>query len=851
MKKYLLSISILLFCYAFFSGAQPLPALPKASEIEAGTLPNGIAYYIISNPAAKGRTDYTLVQRGQKNLSQSRANLSRLPHFRNASPYRFFANNGSGYSADGYISADSDCTIYSFKDLNIAQEAVATDTLLTMIFDIAASQPYEQALVICGELNAKSFVEKVKMFSMMVTSRAEYLSKKPYVWSSVAESDAFARDNSLEQAASIEFMYASERTSKENMNTIQPLVTEKLVGEMGIVLQSAIESSFREKGIPLESVSFHHTPSSGTAGDEAFSLVVNTDESYLRAATSQVAAILSELDCRGTTTRDFNRAREGFRAVARRSQDALKTNADYTSQCINAWLYGGSLASEKSKYEFFLGKNLPAEKEKPLLDAFISALLDKTENLTIYYNVPGGKADESALLSTFNAAWDNARQTLWSDQGGAPAADSVRLAKSFAKARIKSEAEEPVLGGSVWTFANGIKVIYKKVPASGMFYYSYMLRGGAESPFMGDMLQLFGTSALDRRAFRDMLCSNGISMEGNVSLTGLQIRGSAPSGKLSLLLKSIHALSDKPVLEEKDFDEYRKSEALRLEISDRSVYGSRADMDKAVRLSDYSKFKYSTGLESLTYGDVLKYYTDRLSNLSDGVLVLVGDLDPLSAQKVLSSYLGSFPVSGRYAARPQVKTQFRSGIQSLKGLASYSGRTGGRKGVEMYLTALSPVSAERFFAVKVAEEAVRGELVKSLADKGCSVEVSTETDLFPSDRISVWISCLQADRNGLPEGVVPAAPAELSEVIGSVLERLSETALPDNVFKQYRTLVAKSIDFGMSRPDGMIDALLLRYSEGKDFMAGYKAKLDAVKPEMVKEVLSSLSDGGRVDYFFE
>lgn len=850
MKKYFLSISILL-CYAIFSGAQSLPALPKASEIETGTLPNGIAYYIISNPAAKGRTDYTLVQRGQKNLSQSRANLSKLPHFRNASPFHFFADNGSGYSANGYISTDSDCTIYSFKDLNISQEAVATDTLLTMIFDIAASQPYEQALVICGELNAKSFVEKVKMFSMMVTSRAEYLSKKPYVWSPVAESDAFARDNSLDQSASIEFMYASERTSSENMNTIQPVVTEKLVGEMGIVLQSAIESSFREKGIPLESVSFRHVPSSGTAGDEAFSLVVNTEESYLRAATSQVASILSELDYRGTTSRDFIRARDGFRAVARRGLDMPKTNDEYTSQCINAWLYGGGLASEKSKSEFFLGKDLPVDKEKPLLDAFISAVLDKSENLTIYYYVPGGKADESALLSTFNSAWDNARQTLWNDQKGIPAADSVKLAKSSVKTRLKAEAEEPVLGGSVWTFANGIKVIYKKAPASGMFHYSYMLRGGSESPFMGDMLQYFGTSALGRGEFRDMLASNGISMEGNVSLTGLQIRGSAPSDRLTLLLKSIHALAAGPVLEEGDFNEYRQSEALRLEISDRSVYGSRADMDKAVRLSDYSKFKYSTGLESFTYGDVLKYYTDRFSNLSDGVLFLVGDLDPVSAKKVLSSYLGSFPVSGRYAVRPQVKTQFRSGIQPMKGLASYSGRSGGRKGVEMYLTALSPISAERFFAVKVAEEVLRGELVKSFADKGCSVEVSSETDLFPSDRISIWISCLQADRNGLPEGVVPAAPAELSKVVDSVLERLSGTALPDNAFKQYRTLVAKAIDYDMSRPDGMIEALLLRYSEGKDFMAGYKAKLDAVKPEMVKEVLSSLSDGGRVDYFFE
>ena len=43
--------------------AQNLPALPGDPAVKQGVLPNGMKYYLSSNPSSKGRADFALVQK--------------------------------------------------------------------------------------------------------------------------------------------------------------------------------------------------------------------------------------------------------------------------------------------------------------------------------------------------------------------------------------------------------------------------------------------------------------------------------------------------------------------------------------------------------------------------------------------------------------------------------------------------------------------------------------------------------------------------------------------------------------------------------------------------------------------
>ena len=54
-----------------------------------------------------------------------------------------------------------------------------------------------------------------------------------------------------------------------------------------------------------------------------------------------------------------------------------------------------------------------------------------------------------------------------------------------------------------------------------------------------------------------------------------------------------------------------------------------------------------------------------------------------------------------------------------------------------------------------------------------------------------------------------------------------------------------------SKPEYWVNALLLRYLEGKDFTSGYEARVDKVSAESVKELLKSLNGSGKVEYIIE
>ena len=50
---------------------QDLPTLGTAPEIQRGSLPDGIQYYLVTQPEQKGHADFALVQRGRRDAAQA------------------------------------------------------------------------------------------------------------------------------------------------------------------------------------------------------------------------------------------------------------------------------------------------------------------------------------------------------------------------------------------------------------------------------------------------------------------------------------------------------------------------------------------------------------------------------------------------------------------------------------------------------------------------------------------------------------------------------------------------------------------------------------------------------------
>lgn len=138
--KYILSLAAFLLLL-LTSAAQELPLMPADPAGQTGSLPNGMSYYLVTNPTTDGTADFALVQRtgtsdaGELALDAAKDALTSLPRLRNISTQSFLASHGVAPGKDGFVKVSENATLYHFDNVLLAEDAI--DSVLLVIMDIA------------------------------------------------------------------------------------------------------------------------------------------------------------------------------------------------------------------------------------------------------------------------------------------------------------------------------------------------------------------------------------------------------------------------------------------------------------------------------------------------------------------------------------------------------------------------------------------------------------------------------------------------------------------------------------------------------------------------------------------
>ena len=168
--------------------AQNLPVLTPDPAVKQGRLPNGLSYYVVTNPSAKGHADFALVQRtgtetdstaaASRAVSVAKDALAHLPRISSGSPQRWMAAHGVTPSSDGFINVTSDATVFRFHDVSLSSGANVQDSTLLLLMTIVDRvsftddpfvskwySPSDQAIVISGDVDAGALVSKMTALS--------------------------------------------------------------------------------------------------------------------------------------------------------------------------------------------------------------------------------------------------------------------------------------------------------------------------------------------------------------------------------------------------------------------------------------------------------------------------------------------------------------------------------------------------------------------------------------------------------------------------------------------------------------------------------------------------------------
>ena len=857
IRRILFSLSALLV--SIMMPAADLPSLPVASRIKTGMLDNGIAYYLVTNNTEKGRADIALVQKGGydnetpytagSTAVHAMGSLTMLPHFRTNTPFHYLSRNCIWPGAEGYVASYPDATVYRFRNLEFSRSKDIVDSTLLMVFDIIGMQseylggryaPQNQAIIISGDVDAGAVLNKMNMLSMLVTRGRPSTLESEYSWSGSSEASYRHVQPTAKGLASVSAEYVYPRTPEKNMNTVQPLVSQKFASELGIILRKRLAKSLRNAGVPVSDIKYSYTSSKEGPGNELFRISIVTSEEYLKKATAILSETLANLDTYGSGAAEYRDTQnELIMNMKRDFSGDVVNNTVYIDQCISAYLYGASLASAATSMDFFLTKNLQDDLGVKLFNNFVFALLDKSKNLTVECM--------SDTLSKVNVP--ECFAASWSAKAAEPYtvsySDTLKLKKSGTKLKIKTVAQEPLSGGQIWTFDNGLRVIYKNVPKTGMFHYMWLLKGGyslvpglksGEGAYVSDMLSLYDVPGMSCYNFSNMLSANGISMSREVTVSDLRISGAAPSSRLHLLLRSLCSLAENRTMNRAAYDYYRECNKVKA-LEKTSM---EAVLDSLMFPgNDCSSYKRPIDLPDDFQKRAEKFYASEFSKMNDGVLIIVGDFDEYTLKKDLCRDLSGF--STEKASSFRTRSQFRVGPGNAYRLVA-----GDKQEVEIGISAPLMYTAANFMSSYIAAMAMQDKLASTLADCGWYGKASWDFVMFPEERFNFRMHCAMSDRTGVPASLVQVDSVE--EVVSKLRRAVGSVSVTPSDLSVYRSVLLKSVEARLADPQMIISMLVLRYSYGKDLVTKYKDKINEVTVDRVNQILSQMAEGRTAEY---
>ncbi|MBQ3607286.1 MAG: hypothetical protein II991_03215 [Bacteroidales bacterium] len=848
--------------------AQSLPVLPSDKAVKTGVLPNGTSYYVVSNNEAKGVADFALVQKtGTDNLpdtasykavSVARDALSVLPRSGGLPVQDFFMSHGVNPGREGFVKVTDNATEYRFENVLLSSPEVLDSALLVLLDMVDrvsyAEDPFlrkwyspsDQALIIAGDVDASAVAQKMKLISYMTPS-VPSSPRKEYVWEE--------RDTALyvkvpplhDSLATFTAVWNSSRTPREYMNTVQPVIYEMFLAELGMLAEEYIMDGLRSRNIPYAEVKSGHRTSVQSSGDEAFSVSVSVSPEDFQETVKVVAEAVGRIDAGRADVRDLMRMKDICMDLSKDMwMKPMKSNSEHIDKCVAAFVYNGSLASLKSKADFIAGRALADTTELRLFNNISSALLDPERNLSVSYSLP---IPEDTLRAVLSEGWEAG--TAYEDSTVRYTADDI-LPFVYDGGKIKvTEKADHMSKGTEWTFSNGFKVVYRRMPAGKRMYYNLALNRGfgsiddlikGEGGYISDYFMLSRICGMPADEFMAVLSSEGMSMDVYAGLNATMISGHADDDDLDFMMNALLSVLYARTADEDAAIYYESCEPLRhaLRMNSNSQMVSKVN---EIMCPDYKYVSYKM-MDHLS-PDLSERAEGLFSSISqqtnNGVLVLVGDVEPVALRKKLMAYAGQFKSTDVAFRKPLVR------YQPASGWSTYTVE-GDRNSVDISLSVPLPLTADNYMAAEVAAMVLKKHLSDAIADTGMYLDIIHECRIYPNERINFHLSLNEISEFGFSSGTTHSGSIEALNIVRSVLSGTKGLDVSKEEVEAFKGQIKAGIEMEMKEPFYWLNVISRRHLAGKDFTTNYDARIKSVTVDKVKAIIAKLNEGTRVEY---
>lgn len=858
MKRQTVFFTFLGLIMGIFSQAQELPTLPADPAVKTGILKNGTRYQIVQNPSTKGFANFALAQKvgtamesdaeKGKAVALAREALANTPHFGKRSPQEFLRSYGVTPYKDGFVKVSDIATVFNFRNMRIASEEVV-DSVLFLLCDIMERRnvaddeflrsnyyPANNCIIISGDVKADEVVKKLNIMTMMTPADTLKEVKPKYEFKAAGAAKYEALDNGNSAVSTVRVSYLSPRFPAEYLNTIQPAIYNMYVAELGSILTDR----FLRHGY---AASFRHVSSADTDKDELFELTLRVRSGKEKEAVGYLASSLRETADKKIRMDEFLIARNRYLdGVLLQAKAPFKANDSYVEKCLASYLFGAPMISPSARYDFYVSRELPDERELEFFSVITSALVEATQNMTVSAT---GKLSADELKQCFEAGWN--KNAEGQDSRTAETVIFPELQNNV-KVKIKADRPEPMSDGRVWVFSNGVRVIYKQMETFGKTYFSLALNSGmcnvsdlkyGEGAFLADYLGTRSVAGFSAGDVESLFAKNAINVQSDVSQSSMEVYGDAPTEKLPLLLRSLLAITNEGAADSEAFKRYMENEMALLSVKEENVN----EIIDSLLCPDYqySRFKKAGVLNAEFEGRAEAFYKSAFSKINDGVLVIVTDEKPETVKKLLLPVVGHFKTADRAFARPVARYTTPSGWMTY----TVDGEV---NSIDFVMSAPLTLTADNVVAAMVAANILYQDLSEALVDTGMYINLDYDCSIYPSERMSVMIKMNESNPDGFASYTVQSGSLAALGILRESLSHLMSSKVSDSKLASVKSFVKNWFGIMLSDPSYICKSIVTRYVDGKDFVSECQKKADAVTVDRVMDILKALDEGTKVEY---
>ena len=715
-----------------------------------------------------------------------------------------------GFADYALVCRESGKTLFGLKDVPTIDGGIADSTLIRIMYKVEAlGKPSGLAVIACGDLRADEVLKKLRYMSFMIPAsehvqRLEIsdLEHTPVTFGVCVDSSKCLATASAQ--------WTAPRTPDALLATTQPVIYDKAVHEMGTIVESRVRKTLRDRGVPVADVSFRYAGVQQTMSGETFAMEVTVADTCIADAENALKAALASVDAYGASSSELVLAEKVyFDHLQGQVNGYDRTNAAYVQMCVRACLINTPLSGSAQSLAYLRSKDVSPKDRERIFSGISSALID----------LPAGDsiADSKAYFS---------------------ASDTMAFPSIGPKVGMRLSKKEHLSGGVVWTFSNGFKVVYKKMPTSGVLHYTLALSGGygdikdlakGEGAYISDYLRFCNISGMKARDFANVLTLSGITMDAQVNLSNVMISGEVRDGNVALLMKALLAVANERTSDEDAFAYHVECERLRLIHAPADLRG----VTDSLMCPDYRYSSYKSAGD-IPVGLVEKaenLFARMASKMNDGVLVLVGDMYESDLRKAILPYVGGFRT--REAASRKTIVNY----QPMSGNMTYT-VDGDQDAVVMNISTRMPMTAENYMAAEVASMVLKHIAEKAVAPYGVSLQMEYARRIYPEDRLSIMI--MAQGEGAIPQEVLSVLRRAVAEASGAELDATYVNACKEYLKHKYAVQ--------MKEPTYWLHAVAMRYLDGKDYTTGCASKIDAVSAEDIRKILRLLDKGSRIEY---